>query len=105
MPNPELNPSPRALSAIALLGALLALAAGGYIGLDLYRGLVDGNFLLVRGKPITPADGFRYWLTAFGEGFGVLCMVFGTWLMLKLYSMSRTLASGTDPASSGSHRE
>ena len=86
------QPPGRALSfpALALLiGAAMALISGACIGVDLYHGLVDGEFRLVRGNPITQADGFRYGLTAFGETFGVFILAGCTWLMLTLLFLVR----------------
>ena len=98
------NPPPAVLAVMALLGALLALGAAVYIGVDLYRGLGDGAFLLVRGKPVSAADGFRYWFTLFGEGFSVVVMLGCTALMLKLYSLTRSMPENAPPADSSGDR-
>lgn len=78
------------LPALALLaGAVIALFSGVLIGIDLYHGIVDGEFRLVRGNPITPADGFRYGFTTFGETLSVVILAGCTGLMLKLFSLVR----------------
>ena len=90
----EVRPRNRSLSfpALALLaGAAVALISGAFIGIDLYHGLVDGEFRLVRGNPITSADGFRYGFTAFGETLSVVILAGCTGLMLKLFSLVRKM--------------
>ena len=74
------------------------------IGIDLYRGLADGVFSLVRGKPITAADGFGYRLLVFGESLAVIAMLGCAALMLKLYSLFRSMPRDARPTnSSGDH--
>ncbi len=75
---------PKYLKPLLLLTALLSLAAAIYIGSDLYAGLTRGVFTLVRGQPVTSADGFRYKLALIGESMGVLLMLGCAGLMLKI---------------------
>ena len=88
--------SPRLLGTVILSTALLSLAGAVYIGADLYRGLVEGSFALVRAEPITQADGFRYKLIAFGESLVVLVLLGCTVLMLKVFSVFRKSASSQE---------
>ena len=74
----------KVVKSIVLCAALLALGAAIYIGLDLYAGLFGSGFALVRGEPITSADGFRYHMVTFGESLGVLLMLGCAGLMLKI---------------------
>ena len=72
------------VKSIVLCAALLALGAAIYIGFDLYAGMFGNGFALVRGEPITSADGFRYHMAMFGESLGVLLMLGCAGLMLKI---------------------
>ena len=72
------------IKSIVLCTALLALGAAIYIGFDLYAGMFGNGFALVRGEPITSADGFRYHMAMFGESLGVLLMLGCAGLMLKI---------------------
>ena len=74
----------KVVKSIVLCAALLALGAAIYIGLDLYAGLFGSGFALVRGEPITAADGFRYHMVTFGESLGVLLMLGCAGLMLMI---------------------
>ena len=74
----------KVVKSIVLCAALLALGAAIYIGFDLCAGLFGSGFALVRGEPITSADGFRYHMVVFGESLGVLLMLGCAGLMLKI---------------------
>lgn len=76
--------SPKHLNIVLLCVALLSVGAAIYIGADLYSGLTGNGFTLVRGDPITSADGFRYKLALFGESVSVLLMLGCAGLMLKI---------------------
>lgn len=75
------------LRAVIQGAASLSLAAAIYIGIDLYRGLVEGSFSLLRGAPVTHEDGFRFTLIAFGEGLAVVSMLGCAALMVKVHSV------------------
>ena len=85
-PRPTL---PRSLAPLFLAVACIALGGVAVLALDLYRGLADGAFMLVRGTPVTVDDGFRYTLIALGEGLGVLVLLGCAGLMLHLASLTR----------------
>ena len=74
----------KVVSGILLCAVLLSLGAAIYIGFDLCVGLFGSGFALVRGEPITSADGFRYHMVVFGESLGVLLMLGCAGLMLKI---------------------
>ena len=67
-------PLPPAIRIALLAGALLTAGGAVWIGTDLVSGLGDGRFELVRGGPVTRADGFRYWLLLCGEGLAILLL-------------------------------
>ena len=76
------------IKAIIFAGAALTAAGAGWIGVDLYSGLVHGVFHLVRSHPITALDGFRYWLAAGGESLSVLILS-GMAILLMLLATGR----------------
>ncbi|CAG0977119.1 hypothetical protein RHDC4_01652 [Rhodocyclaceae bacterium] len=67
-------PLPPAIRLVLIAGALLAAGGAAWIGMDLFSGLGDGGFGLVRGEPVTREDGFRYWLLVGGESLAVLVL-------------------------------
>lgn len=73
------------LALMVLLVAIVALTSAVYLGLDLYRGLFEGGFTLVRGNPISSGDGFRYWLIFFGEGLALATLASCAGLMVYLF--------------------
>lgn len=84
---------------LALCGVLIALTGAVIIGVDLHHGLVEGSFRLVRGKPIVVSDGFRYWFTAFGEGFSVVTLLGCAGLMGVLFVQVRAALRAHAPPS------
>ncbi len=76
------------IKAIIFAGAALAAAGAGWIGVDLYSGLVHGVFRWVRSHPVTALDGFRYWLAAGGESLSVLILS-GMTILLVLLATGR----------------
>ena len=74
----------KVVKSIVLCAALFALGSSIYICLFLYAGLFGSGFALVRGEPITSADGFRYHMVTFGESLGVLLMLGCAGLMLMI---------------------
>ncbi|MDK9725361.1 MAG: hypothetical protein OEL88_10765 [Sterolibacteriaceae bacterium MAG5] len=67
-------PLPPAIRLVLVAGALLAASGAAWVGADLFSGLGDGTFGLIRGGPVTRDDGFRYWLLVCGEGLAVLVL-------------------------------
>lgn len=67
--------SRKTIRIIVLAGALLSAGGAAWVGLDFYAGLKGGIFYLVRGHPVSAAEGFRYWLLAFGEGLALLTLL------------------------------
>ena len=76
------------IKALIFAGATMAAAGAGWIGVDLYSGLVNGVFRLVRSHPVTAVDGFRYWLAAGGESLSVLILS-GMAILLMLLATGR----------------
>ncbi len=85
----ERTVTPRFIRIILLCAGLLSLSAAIYIGSDLYAGLTGSGFALVRGEPVTSADGFRYKLIMVGESIGVLSMLGCALLMFKINQQLR----------------
>lgn len=69
------TPLPKKVRAIVLAGAILSACGAAWVGMDLYSGIESGIFHLLRGQPVSAADGFRYWLLAFGESLAVLTLL------------------------------
>lgn len=76
------------IKAIIFAGAALAAVGAGWIGVDLYSGLVHGIFRWVRNPPVTAVDEFRYWLVAGGESLSVLILS-GMAILLILLATGR----------------
>jgi len=66
--------APPNIRLIVLAGALLSACGAAWLGMDLYSGLENGIFHLVRTRPVSAADGFRYWLLVVGESLAVLTL-------------------------------
>jgi hypothetical protein len=80
---------PKNVRMIMLAGAMLSACGAVWVGMDLYSGIEDGIFHLVRGQPVTSTDTFRYWLLAFGESLAVLTLL-GITIVFAVLMKGRT---------------